>query len=186
MAAENRTDFDQVVKKITQNYISDEVFVTKENRRLPGRSSIIILIKRLRSLMFPGYFEEKNFEYRDAQYFAGNTLNSIRRELRQQVEIALLYTNESRTREQIAQEADETAQYFIGRLADIQNMLLKDLTEIRLQRADRRSFRPIRACLRSLCTGWHMSCISGRCRLFRALCRNMRTVEPVSILIRAR
>ncbi len=127
MAAENRTDFDQVVKKITQNYISDEVFVTKENRRLPGRSSIIILIKRLRSLMFPGYFEEKNFEYRDAQYFAGNTLNSIRRELRQQVEIALLYTNESRTREQIAQEADETAQYFIGRLADIQNMLLKDV-----------------------------------------------------------
>ena len=124
MAAENRTDFDQVVKKITQNYISDEVFVTKENRRLPGRSSIIILIKRL---MFPGYFEEKNFEYMDAQYFAGNTLNSIRRELRQQVEIALLYTNESRSREQIAQEADETAQYFIGRLADIQNMLLKDV-----------------------------------------------------------
>ena len=54
---ENRTDFDLVVKKITQNYISDEVFVTKENRRLPGRSNIIILIKRLRSLMFTGYFE---------------------------------------------------------------------------------------------------------------------------------
>ena len=124
---ENRTDFDLVVKKITQNYISDEVFVTKENRRLPGRSNIIILIKRLRSLMFPGYFEEKNFEYMDARYFAGNTLNSIRRELRQQVEIALLYTNESKTREQIAEEADETAQYFIGKLADIQNMLLKDV-----------------------------------------------------------
>lgn len=57
--AEVRTDFDQVVKQITQNYISDEVFVTKENRRLPGRSNIIVLIKRLRSLMFPGYFEEK-------------------------------------------------------------------------------------------------------------------------------
>lgn len=126
--AEVRTDFDQVVKQITQNYISDEVFVTKENRRLPGRSNIIVLIKRLRSLMFPGYFEEKNFfEYMDARYFAGNTLNSILRELRQQVEIALLYTNESRTREQIAQQADETAQYFIGRLAHIQNMLLMDV-----------------------------------------------------------
>lgn len=52
-------DFDEVVEKITRNYISDEVFVTKENRRLPGRSNIIILIKRLRALMFPGYFEEK-------------------------------------------------------------------------------------------------------------------------------
>ena len=47
--------------------------------------------------------------------------------MRHQLEIALLYTNESKTREQIAEEADETAQYFIGKLADIQNMLLKDV-----------------------------------------------------------
>ena len=127
MAEEIKADFDQVVGKITQNYISDEVFVTKENRNLPSRSSIIILIKRLRSLMFPGYFEEKNFVYTDAQYFVGNTLNSIRRELKQQVEIALLYTNEGEAREQVAGKAEEIAQYFIGRLADIQNMLLKDV-----------------------------------------------------------
>ena len=62
MEAENNKEFDQAVFRITQNYLSDEVFVTKENRRLPGRSNIIILIKRLRSLMFPGYFEEKNFK----------------------------------------------------------------------------------------------------------------------------
>lgn len=123
MASAKKTDFDQVVCKITQNYISDEVFVTKENRRLPSRSSIIILIKRLRALMFPGYFEEKNFVYTDAQYFVGNTLNSIRRELQQQIEIALLYTNESEEPKQ----AEEIAQYFIGRLADIQTMLLKDV-----------------------------------------------------------
>lgn len=127
MESENRTDFDQVVKKITQNYISDEVFVTKENRRLPSRSSIIILIKRLRSLMFPGYFEEKNFECTDAKYFVGDTLNRIRRELQQQVEIALLYTNEGETREQVAEKSGEIAHYFIGRLADIQKMLLKDV-----------------------------------------------------------
>lgn len=127
MAAENGTEFDQVVKKITQNYISDEVFVTKENRRLPGRSNIIVLIKRLRSLMFPGYFEEKNFEYTDAQYFVGNTLNHIRRELRQQVNIALQYTSEGESREQTAEHSDEIAKHFISRLADIQNMLLKDV-----------------------------------------------------------
>ena len=120
-------DFDEVVEKITRNYISDEVFVTKENRRLPGRSNIIILIKRLRALMFPGYFEEKNFASVDAKYFAGNTLNSIRKELREQIEIALLYTNESKSQEQIAQQSDETARYFISRLADIQSMLLKDV-----------------------------------------------------------
>lgn len=127
MSAENKTDFDQVVCEITQNYISDEVFVTKENRRLPGRSSIIILIKRLRALMFPGYFEEKNFEYTDAKYFVGDTLNKIRRELEQQIEIALLYTNESESPESIKIRAKETANYFIGRLAYIQQMLLKDV-----------------------------------------------------------
>lgn len=127
MAVQINQDFDQAVDEITQNYLSDEVFVTKENRRLPGRSNIIMLIKRLRALMFPGYFEEKNFESVDARYFAGNTLNSIRRELRQQVEIALAYTNESKTQAQIAEQADETARYFVGRLADIQRMLLKDV-----------------------------------------------------------
>ncbi len=127
MSVEFNKEFDEVVDQITQNYISDEVFVAKENRRLPGRSNIIILIKRLRSLMFPGYFEEKNFEYTDAKYFVGNTLNSIRRELKQQIETALLYTNESRSLEQIRQNADEIARYFIGRLADIQGMLLKDV-----------------------------------------------------------
>lgn len=127
MAAVIKTEFDQVVGKITQNYISDEVFVTKENRRLPSRSSIIILIKRLRALMFPGYFEEKNFEYTDAQYFVGNTLNHIRRELMQQVSIALRYTSEGETTDKIAEQSDEIAKYFISRLADIQNMLLKDV-----------------------------------------------------------
>lgn len=127
MAAGLHTNFDQVVDRITQNYISDEVFITKENRHLPGRSEVIILIKRLRTLMFPGYFEEKNFECADAKYFVGNTLNSIRKELRRQVETALLYTNEHETSEQIAERADEIAGYFIGRLADIQNMLLKDV-----------------------------------------------------------
>ncbi len=123
----DKTDFDQVVCDITQNYISDEVFVTKENRRLPGRSNIIVLIKRLRSLMFPGYFEEKNFEYTDAKYFVGNTLNSIRRELEQQVEIALLYSNEGQTQLEAAKQAKEISHYFIGSLAHIQNMLLKDV-----------------------------------------------------------
>ena len=127
MVTETKTDFDQVVDQITQNYISDEVFVTKENRRLPGRSNIIVLIKRLRALMFPGYFEEKNFEYTDAKYFVGNTVNSIRRELRQQVETALLYTNEHESLSCIAKKADDIAGFFIGRLADIQNMLLKDV-----------------------------------------------------------
>lgn len=138
MAEGIRTDFDQVVGWITQNYISDEVFVTKENRRLPDRDSIIMLIKRLRTLMFPGYFEEKNFEYTDAKYFVGNTLNSIRRELRKQVETALFYVQGHPKEEcrkvdgclahgQMAEKADAIAQHFIGRLADIQNMLLKDV-----------------------------------------------------------
>ncbi len=127
MEIEVNKGFDQAVEKITQNYLSDEVFITKENRRLPDRSNIIILIKRLRSLMFPGYFEEKNFESVDAQYFVGNTLNGIRKELRKQVEIALMYTNESKSQAQIAEQADETARYFISRLADIQKMLLKDV-----------------------------------------------------------
>lgn len=127
MSDENKNQFDHVVEEITKNYISDEVFVARENRRLPSRSSSIILIKQLRALMFPGYFEEKNFEYLDARYFVGDTLNSIRSELRALVETALLYTNEGRAREEISAEAAETARYFIGRLPELQSMLLKDV-----------------------------------------------------------
>ena len=124
----DRTEFDQAVNEITQNYISDEVFVTKENRLLPSRSNIITLIKRLRALMFPGYFEEKNFVYTDAQYFVGNTLNIIRRGLKIEIETALWYTDEDGTsREAISQQAEDITRYFISQLAEIQKMLLKDV-----------------------------------------------------------
>ena len=121
-------DFDKIVNDITQNYISDEVFVTRENRHLPSRSEVIVLLKQLRSLMFPGYFEEKNFVYTDAQYYVGNTLNKIRRELKTQIEIALWYSsNESGERCCFSGRAEEITNCFISRLADIQKMLLKDV-----------------------------------------------------------
>ena len=47
MAAVIKTEFDQVVGRITQNYISDEVFVTKENRRLPSKRILNIQMRSI-------------------------------------------------------------------------------------------------------------------------------------------
>ena len=119
--------FDSIVNQITENYNSDEVFVAKENKCLPSRSGIIRLIKTLRNLMFPGYFEEKNFEGINAQYFVGDTLNEIRTDLREQIRLALFYTDDTRDLEAIFKRSEEIVNYFIGKLPHIQSMLLKDV-----------------------------------------------------------
>ena len=122
-----KTNFEVSVNQITENYKSDEVFVAKENKCLPSRSGIISLIKTLRTLMFPGYFAEKNFEGTDALYFVGNTLNIIHTDLCEQVRLALFYTEDTKNIEEIYVKSEEIVNYFIGRLPHIQSMLLKDV-----------------------------------------------------------
>lgn len=129
----------QAVVEITHNYEMNDVLMPKGGRHLPSRSTIILLLKELRRIMFPGYFGDENLSAYVADYFVGSHLNHIYQSLKEQIITALLYQREvnmetenstegdERSQEDAQQQAEMICQYFIGRLAYIQQMLLKDV-----------------------------------------------------------
>ena len=136
----------QTVEEITHNYEINDVLMAKGTCRLPSRSTIILMMKELRRVMFPGYFGDENLSERISDYFVGSHLNRIYQILKEQIVMALIYRNavqleqnenESEnekpekvvklTVEEAELQAEEICQYFISRLPHVQQMLLKDV-----------------------------------------------------------
>lgn len=118
----------RAVREIAQYYSSEESFAIKKGKHLPNRGAIIGVIKDLRRVMFPGYFGSENITDTAPEYFIGNTLTEVYVTLKKQIETALIYQNADQiSEEEISERAMEICKKFFGRLAEIQQMLLKDV-----------------------------------------------------------
>lgn len=118
----------RAVREIAQYYSSEESFAIKKGKHLPNRGAIIGAIKDLRRVMFPGYFGSENITDTAPEYFIGNTLTEVYVTLKKQIETALIYQNTDQiSEEEISERAMEICKKFFGRLAEIQQMLLKDV-----------------------------------------------------------
>ena len=118
----------RAVREIAQYYSSEESFAIKKGKHLPNRGAIIGVIKDLRRVMFPGYFGSENITDTAPEYFIGNTLTEVYVTLKKQIETALIYKNTDQiSEEEISERAMEICKKFFGRLAEIQQMLLKDV-----------------------------------------------------------
>lgn len=117
----------QTVAEITNNYETNDLLMGKEGRHLPSRNTIILMLKELRRVMFPGYFGDEDLSAYMGDYFVGSHLNNIVQTLRQQIVTALIYNDEKLTEEAANRKAEDICRYFISRLPYIQQMLLKDV-----------------------------------------------------------
>jgi len=122
-------NLERIVAAIEKNYEADEIFFTKPGRRFPSRTAIKGLITELRRVLFPGYFgEEMLSPYTTPTYFIGDMLMNIERVLRQQVVLALKYTDEQgRCTADIEIQAADICTRFFDQLPDIQRTLLTDV-----------------------------------------------------------
>lgn len=115
----------EAVEKLSENYHREEVFLPKDKGHLPSRDAIINIIKDMRSIIFPGYFGVDSSASIFPEHYLGYRLNDLYDSLEEQIEIALLYTG---TEAALAEEQGHLiTERFIGKLPDIQNMLLKDV-----------------------------------------------------------
>ena len=122
------TQIQQVVAEINKNYDSHDVLMAKDGRHLPSRSTIILILKELRRIMFPGYFGDEDLSTYVGDYFVGSNLNHVYQVLKEQIVTALIYRqSDGLTAEEAQRQAEEICQYFISRLPYIQQMLLKDV-----------------------------------------------------------
>ncbi len=118
----------QTAASITQTYKSNELLFNERAEHMPSRAAIIDLLKNIRCVLFPGYYNDDIILGTMPDYFVGNTLANIYNGLKEQIELALLYKKDDGvTFEQTAERADSICAEFFNKLPDIQNMLLKDV-----------------------------------------------------------
>lgn len=121
-------DIIDTIRNITENYRQSELLCLNKTMHLPSRNEIIGIIKDLRRIIFPGYFEDFNLSYSFANYFVGEELVDIKERLNKQILLAMNYQLcEKNEYEEIVRKSEEICVNFIKKLPYIQNMLLMDV-----------------------------------------------------------
>lgn len=116
------------VNRITGNYRTSDLLCLNKTMHLPNRNEIIGIIKDLRRIVFPGYFEDFNLSYSFADYFVGEELVNIKERLNRQVVLAMCYKYEEElSRSDIIIRSEEISINFIKKIPYIQEMLLMDV-----------------------------------------------------------
>ena len=116
------------IRKVKKNYENSDILCLKKTKHLPSRGEVISIIKDLRGVMFPGYFEEYSVSVSYAEYYAGNIMVNIKERLFRQVLLAFQYeSDEDNYSEELVNKADEITMEFIKKLPEIQEMLLMDV-----------------------------------------------------------
>ena len=110
---------------LASDYHASDTAVSEKNGRLPSRDIIIHLLKEIQRVIFPGYFGSENVISSSSEYFAGNLLTEIYKELKPQVQTALLYR--SAQEDQAEQRAEEICKTLISRIPEIRRLLLCDV-----------------------------------------------------------
>ncbi len=117
----------ETVSRITENYRNSDILCLKNTKQLPTRREIIEIIKDLRNVVFPGYFEEFSLSESYSEYYAGNRIVDIKQRLDKQLILALSYNDESDDMNTMKEKAARISLDFVKKLPDIQQMLLKDV-----------------------------------------------------------
>ncbi len=120
------------IKKITgsllENYEKSELINPGLEKQLPSRDAIIDVIKELRKVLFPGYFDNEYLTDELSEYYVGDKLTKIFASLSRQIEIAFSYHNtENLTPEEIKEKSEKICTGLFTKLPYIQSMLYKDV-----------------------------------------------------------
>lgn len=116
------------VTMITDNYMESDLLSLKKTSRLPNRDEIIRIIKDIRRIIFPGYFEDFSLSPALSGYFVGEELVSVKERLSKQIFLAITYGMENdKEYGNIAERTENICINFIKKIPYIQKMLLMDV-----------------------------------------------------------
>jgi serine O-acetyltransferase len=117
-----------VVKAIAKSYTSEEVYAQDSHRYFPNRDVVINIIKELRCVMFPRYYGDRSSTGTAPEYYIGNTLSRIERDLDRQMFEAFMFRDGAvKDKQEIGDLTERICREFIMKLPEIQKMLLKDV-----------------------------------------------------------
>jgi serine O-acetyltransferase len=96
---------------------------------LPNRDEIILIIRLLRELLFPGYFGKQNLNSKTAEYLVGELLMNIHDKLHEQLCLSLKFAARKNKEEAsgIEIKADDIICLFLKQIPKIREVLASDI-----------------------------------------------------------
>ena len=97
---------------------------------MPSAEALSEMVERLRSVLFPGFFQESYVTPQNMAYFTGSKLEQVRRELIRQVERGFCFfcpKDEDACSRECTDRAERIAGEFLKTLPHIRHMLATDV-----------------------------------------------------------
>ncbi len=127
----NKYSEEQIKKtgaSLIENHKKSELINPVLEKQLPNRDAIIDIIRELRKVFFPGYFDNEYLTGELSEYYVGDKLTKIFASLSRQIEIAFSYHNEENlTPQEIKEKSEKICTGLFTKLPYIQSMLYKDV-----------------------------------------------------------
>jgi Serine acetyltransferase len=130
MNKEYENKIKQLVGEISLSYEQEQYIVPPDLGPLPNRDVIIKITKKLRQLLFPGYFGKKNFEEETKEYHVGALVTDIFTALSEQIALALKHNpkqGENYSSDVIRDKAEQISFEFLSRISKIREYLATDV-----------------------------------------------------------
>ena len=116
---------EQVVDSILEDYGRGRIIDQMDLFRRPDRDVIIDIIKKLRRIVFPGYYRDKNYRIYNAKHNISTLVEDVMFNLNRQIALGL--ENRGRSEEQAQEEAQRLCLEFIAQIPKVRSQVHLDL-----------------------------------------------------------
>ena len=116
---------EKVVDLILEDYRHGRDIDRIEQRRQPDRDAIIDIIEKLRRIVYPGYFRDKNYRAYNAKHNLSLLIEDVMYNLSRQ--IALVLRDEGMEEQEARERAEDVCLDFLGKIPLVREFVQTDL-----------------------------------------------------------
>ena len=116
---------EKVVDLILEDYRNGRDIDRIEQRRQPDRDAIIDIIEKLRRIVYPGYFRDKNYRAYNAKHNLSLLIEDVMYNLSRQIALVLL--DEGMEEQEARERAEELCLDFLGKIPQVREFVQTDL-----------------------------------------------------------
>ncbi|MDR2495466.1 MAG: serine acetyltransferase, partial [Spirochaetaceae bacterium] len=117
----------ELVSALLESYVDQQEIIKVDTENHLNRSALIDIIKKLRCIIFPGYFGKKNITSCSLEYYAGDLLEEVHFNLSRQIDQALRHRPGGAVSEPEA-AAEDISFAFLTRLPQVREYLATDVS----------------------------------------------------------
>lgn len=124
----NNYDVSLLVEEILDSYCNHDMTCRIDKHNMVNRGTLVTIVEELRKIVFPGFFDNNKVRSEYSRYLVGEKLEYVQYHLKKQIAKALdTVKDETETREDVIEKADEITFKFLKTLPKIREYLSTDV-----------------------------------------------------------